>query len=451
MSDDPLGYRRILSLWLPLALSWVMMSIAGPFVSAGLARLPDPTVNLAAYGLTMSIAVLIESPVIMILSTSVALVRSRASYLLLRRFVIHLSLALTSVGLLAYFTPLYDVLFLRFMGVPPAVAQAARPALKVMLLWPMAIAWRRLFQGILIHQGRSKLVGYGTVCRLAALTVTIVAGVWIGSIPGALLGGLGLAISVIVEMLVIAWWTRPLLEKKVLPVPADPEGEQPLNYRRLLGFYWPLAGTAIMRVASRPVASAGIARVAQSTLSLAAWPVGSGLTWLLSASVMALQEVVLALIRDDDSQRRLAIFTLAAGLVFSGLLALLVFTPLVDLYFRSLLRVPPDVKSLAIPVTRILAPLPMLSAGRNLLRGLLIWRRRSGLVQLAMSANLSSLIVFLALGIYFGGLVGALLAAWATLGAQFLEVISLWWLANRLAHRETRPAVLKAARGALQE
>ena len=70
MSGERLSYRDSFFLWLPLALSWTMMSVAGPVANAGIARLPEPAVNLAAHGLTMSIAVLIESPIIMILSIS---------------------------------------------------------------------------------------------------------------------------------------------------------------------------------------------------------------------------------------------------------------------------------------------------------------------------------------------------------------------------------------------
>jgi Na+-driven multidrug efflux pump len=162
---------------------------------------------------------------------------------------------------------------------------------------------------------------------------------------------------------------------------------------------------------------------------------------------MALQEVVLALAGDEDNQQRLAFFALAAGVVFSGLLAVLAFTPLAHVYFRALLRTPTRVENLAIPVTRILAPMPLLFGGRNLLRGLLIGERRSGSVQLAMSVNLLSLIVFLALGIHFGRLAGALLAAWATLGAHLLEVVSLRWLRRRVAHSGVGPTAIKAARG----
>lgn len=423
-----LTYREIFALWLPLALSGEMMSISGPVISAAVSRLPDATLNLAAYGFLMSIAVLIESPVIMMLSASVALVRSRASYLIVRRFVIHLSIVVTSVGLLIYFTPLYDFLFLGVMGLPSEIAQTARPALQLLIFWPVSIAWRRFFQGILIWQGRSALIAYGTACRLLTMAATLVVGLIVQTIPGVLLAGLAEGLSVIVEMCIIAWWARPLIRERVLPVLNDPPGTVPLNYRRLFRFYLPLAGTDAMRVVSRPILTAGIARMPNPTLSLAAWSVAQGLSFLFASFVMAIQEVVVARAGTRENERRLAIFGAILGVVFSALSALIVVTPLAHEYFAALLSVPAPVEALAIPVALIIFTMPILFAARNVLRGVLIVRRHTDVVQMAMFANLIALIILLVIGVYWDGAAGAVIAAWAVLGAQIFEIVMLRWL-----------------------
>jgi len=433
MTSQRLRYRDILVLWLPLALSGEMISIAGPVVQAGIGRLPEPTINLAAYGFVMSIAVLVEGPVIMLITASVALVRNRESYLLLRRFLIHLSLLVTGVGFLLYFTPLYDLIFTRLMAIPPDIVRVARPALQVLLFWPLAIAVRRFFQGILIWQGKSLLVTYGTIFRLSSLVATVVIGVSVGSMSGALIGGLAMAISVTVEMVFIAWWARPTIREKVMPVRANPSDGPVMNYSGLLRFYWPLAGTDIMRIAARPLTTTSIARMPDPTLSLAAWPVANGLTQLLSSMVTSIQEVTLARIAVEGGKSRLAIFALTIGTVLSGLLVLVSFTGAASLYFETLMSVPADVQALAIPATRILALMPLLFASRNFLRGVMIWQRSTGAVQLAMFINLATMLVFLGLGVYLGGLRGVIMAAWATIGAQFLEIVSLRWLSRRLA------------------
>src|SRR5438552_14302416 len=64
--------------WWPLAASWILMGLEVPAVSAVIARLPQPTVGLAAYGgIVMPVSMFIEGPIIMLLAASTALSRDR--------------------------------------------------------------------------------------------------------------------------------------------------------------------------------------------------------------------------------------------------------------------------------------------------------------------------------------------------------------------------------------
>lgn len=67
--------KTILTFWIPLAATWLMMSLEGPYLSALIARLAEPKFNLAAYGIAFSLALIIEAPVIMMMSASTALVK----------------------------------------------------------------------------------------------------------------------------------------------------------------------------------------------------------------------------------------------------------------------------------------------------------------------------------------------------------------------------------------
>ena len=50
------------------------MGAEGPAIAAVVARLPNPRINLAAYGgIVFPLALIIESPIIMLLAASVAL------------------------------------------------------------------------------------------------------------------------------------------------------------------------------------------------------------------------------------------------------------------------------------------------------------------------------------------------------------------------------------------
>ena len=84
-----------------------MMASEGPFLAAIIARLAEPTYNLAAYGIAFAFAILIESPVIMLMSASTALVEDRTAYRKLRDFMYGLIALSTGLLLFVLFPPVY--------------------------------------------------------------------------------------------------------------------------------------------------------------------------------------------------------------------------------------------------------------------------------------------------------------------------------------------------------
>ena len=87
--------RSILLFWTPLAATWVMMASEGPFLAAIIARLPDPTFKLATHGVAFALAILIEAPVIMLMSAATSVVKDRISFIELRNFARALCLGAT--------------------------------------------------------------------------------------------------------------------------------------------------------------------------------------------------------------------------------------------------------------------------------------------------------------------------------------------------------------------
>src|SRR3972149_6480271 len=84
--QTPLPLARILRTWWPLAASWMLMGAELPALSAIVARLPDPEINLAAYGgIVFPLALIIESPIIMlVLPVAVFSMEMGASQLTMR-------------------------------------------------------------------------------------------------------------------------------------------------------------------------------------------------------------------------------------------------------------------------------------------------------------------------------------------------------------------------------
>jgi len=105
----PLTMGRLFRMWAPMGATWFMMSMEGLLVAAIVARLPEATVNLAAYGVAFAFALMLEAPIIMVLSASTALCRDHDAFLRLRRYVTGLNVLLTTLTMLWVLTPLYPV------------------------------------------------------------------------------------------------------------------------------------------------------------------------------------------------------------------------------------------------------------------------------------------------------------------------------------------------------
>ena len=322
-----LTYTTILRLFLPLSLSDVIMVLAGPILTIGLTKLAHPETSLAAYSVALNVAILLESPIIMLLHASNLLSRYRETYQPLRHFMLWANALLTVLYALLAFTPAYDVIFRTLLGQPDAIADAARPAFQALLLWPAAIGWRRFYQGILIQHKRSSVVayaGFGRIGSLAAVTALGVA----GNAHGATLAGVALVISVIVEAVAVTWLARPVLKGGVTDPNAEVPDWAPRTIAQIARWYWPLAMTQILVTVVRPLINGGIARSVNPELGLAAWPVAWSTILMVANSVRMVQQVALTLLQDRRSYLMLRRFTLTVGVAACGIMALLAVTPL---------------------------------------------------------------------------------------------------------------------------
>lgn len=422
----PLRTGTLLRLFIPLALSDMIMILSGPIIGAVLARLAEPRVHLAAYSAAMSIAILIESPIIMVLHAATAMAGNPAAYRTLHRLVWIMNAMLTAVFATMAFTPAYYWVFDTVLGMPPAVVAAARPALGAMLLWPAAIGWRRYHQGFLIHARRSSLVGWGGLTRLGALVTGVVTAAALG-LPGALCAAIGLQASVLAEGGTIHLFAAR--ERRRLaaapPEPGDDDESLPRGMAALTAWYLPLAATQVLVWLVRPATNAGIARAGLVEMSLAVWPVAWSTVGLMGNGARAVQQLAITLVRDHRSYAVMQRFVLGTGATFSALLSLIAFTPLGRLYLTGAIGLTPDLAELAMPALQVALLYPGLVALENWYQALLIRSGRTRMVNLgALVAGVATLAALFA-GALGWRLPGAPLAAAATVLGIMVELLVL--------------------------
>ena len=434
----------ILALWWPLAASSVLMSAEIPFVNSGIARTPNPELALAGFGLAISLAFIAEAPIVMLNGAAAALARDYSTYKRLERFTLGLCVFATTVHFLLTFTPLYELIVMRWMGVPAAVAAACLPALRIFIFWPAPIGWRRFHQGLLIRRRRTQFISIGTIVRLSVTVSLTLLTIFVLRLPGETAGAASVITAVIVESLLVSYWARRLMadeavERYTPGVPAKPI----LNYRQLFQFYLPLMMVSALNISAQPLLSTGLSNAAFPTESLATWPTIWGLTMLIAAFCQPIQETTIAMAEGSSSLRRVRRFALSIGLSAAALLALIALTPLADFYFGQMIGLPAALRAFANPAIRIMVAYPLLMAVEMMLRGVLITRQRTSSVRLAMAAN----ILTLCAAIFAGGALhwgtGVVVAALAVNLAIVCEIAVLAWQAVPVLHemRQTMPQV----------
>lgn len=356
---EPLRPASIILFWLPLAATWFMMAVEGPYIAAIVARMPAAAHSLAAYGVATSLAWLIESPIMMLLSAATALVRNRASYLALRKFA-HVLNGLVTLGMVVLaLPPVFRFVGERLIGLPRDISELAHAATTIMILWPAAIGYRRFYQGILVRHHLTRRVAYGTVVRLGSMSLT--AGVLAKTvdIPGAMIGAIALLTGVVLEAAASRWMARHVV--RALKADDSTLAGSLLTFSQLSRFYYPLALTSVMSMALGPIFTFGLGRGLAPIESLAVWPVVISLIFMFRSGGVAFQEVAIALTGSAGEHEALVRRTaLWLGVAASMTLALVAFTPLETVWLQSVSGLTPRLASFAIWPVRIAFLLPLL-------------------------------------------------------------------------------------------
>lgn len=356
---DPLRPASIILFWLPLAATWFMMAVEGPYIAAIVARMPAAAHSLAAYGVATALAWLIESPIMMLLSAATALVRNRASYLALRRFA-HILNGLVTLGMIVLaIPPVFRFVGETLIGLPRDISELAHAATTIMIPWPAAIGYRRFYQGILVRHHLTRRVAYGTIVRLTSMSIT--AGVLAKSVvmPGAMIGAIALLTGVVLEAAASRWMARHVV--RALKADDSTLAGSLLTFSQLSRFYYPLALTSVMSMALGPIFTFGLGRGEAPIESLAVWPVVISLVFMFRSGGVAFQEVSIALTGSRGEHEGIVRRTaLALGALSSFALALVAFTPLETIWLERISGLTPHLASFAIWPVRIAFLLPAL-------------------------------------------------------------------------------------------
>ena len=421
---EALTTKRIIHMWMPLAMSWALMAAEGPLVSAAMARLADPEINLAAYGgIVWPLALIIEAPIIMLLAASTALSTDWEAYRNLRKFMTVSSAILTGFHVVVTFTPLYYFITARIMGAPAEIIEPARWGLMAMVPWTWAIAYRRFQQGAMIRFGHSNAIVTGTGIRLATDMIVILIGLRIGILPGVVVGAGAQAIGVTAEAVYSGIRVRQTVQDKLKRA----EVVSKWHWGEFAKFYIPLSLTSLLNLIWQPIGSAALSRMPLAIESLAVWPVLTGLIFIIRSPAMAFNEVVVALLGERNAVRKLRRVAFGIGSTTTLLHLLFTATPLAMLWFEVVTGLNLELAVIGRIGLWIGLPLSGLNMILSWFQGALVHDKKTRGIPEAVSIYLITVSLLLFGGVIWGEVIGVYIGM-ASLGlAQFAQALWLWY------------------------
>jgi len=438
----PLSVGATLRQWWPLAGGWVLMTAELSVFSAIVARMPDPTVQLAAWGVAFAVSTLVQAPSTSLLPAATALARDRASFAALARYGAGILAVLLALHALVALTPLYDVLVRGVMGVPEQVASAARVALAMMLPWSVGTGARRFLQGAMIRLGNPRVVMTGATLRLGLGAAIMLAGAAGGWLPGSQLAAVAIIAAVVAE-LAYNLLSFLLVSRRRLPG-SDPMAEA-LTFARFFGFYAPLVLMTVLTMVVQTLVTVVLGRMPRPLESLAVWPVLFSLLVILQGPALAFTEVVISLLDRPGAARLLGRVAMASSAALTLLLVVVAATPLSRAWFGGVAGLAGPLVDLAVAGLWLGVLVPGLRLLTSWYQGVIIHAQRTRAVLESVLVFLGAGAAVLGAGVAWGAVTGLYVGVVGLTVAMLAQAAWLGYRAGGLLRRRAVPAAVGGA------
>ena len=186
-----------------------------------------------------------------------------------------------------------------------------------------------------------------------------------------------------------------------------------VSYAQLIGFFLPLALSAMLMMSSHSIISSAMARTAQAEIALAAFAVASSISMMFESPCYNIRRMATALFDDQTSLK--SIFIVGTGVIATSisLMSLIAFTGLGKIVFINMVGINPDLFPEVIKAFKLFMLLPLISGIRGYFQGMLIVRKKTFWLTINVSIRLVVMLlltnVLLNIQSLSGGMVGSIL------------------------------------------
>lgn len=401
---------RVTRFYVPLLLQGFSQSLTYPLVAGIVTHGAFGVNGLTAFSQGLMIMFMIGAIGGGLVTTGLVFAKTWFGYVSFRRLNGLMALVLLSVQAIVALPPFDGWIFEGFFGLPPELAAVSRRILLGGLVMNFGFFLRNVPVVVLFNRFESGKANNATLARIA-LTVALTAVLPRLGCVGPEWGLAALTLGVWLETLITWLYARPYVAE--LPGRSARGGERTLDAglrtagdgRRTVDlpysvsellleqfrFTLPLALGGFLLACSPLVIAAFVARSANPTDMLAIHYVTIGVANPVSFAALRLQTVAVKFVPEYPGDRRLLVYSVAAGLIL-GLGPLLFATPWVgDWYFGVFQNVPANILPTARLAVGLYALICVLHAVRARIEGIAAARKRSDAVMVGQIAYTLSL------------------------------------------------------------
>lgn len=203
--DTALTVRELWRFYRPLLATSILRQASQPLLNAGIAAAAIARASLAAWPVGWGFVTLIAGPAWSLQQLTTALATDQAAYRRLERFALALSSLFALVLCLAAFTPLYDLVLGGVYNLSPDLRELARPAMQLLVVYPLFLGAQSLLRGVLIRRGCTRSVRSAMMVNVFTLALTLLAGVTLFAPTGMTLAALATLTGAAAELAWLRW------------------------------------------------------------------------------------------------------------------------------------------------------------------------------------------------------------------------------------------------------
>ncbi len=423
-----MSYWRLVRYLLPLAITSIVVELGSQVLNGGMARVPQATQTLAAYGLAWGLVLFLSSPLGQGKELGLVLVVDHRSLVTVRWFVMAAGLALMAGLASLTLTPLGDVVIEGLHGIDRELGAVVRTALLWLVPYPLIKGMALFHAGLLLRVRHTEVVSYATLTNLAAsilAVLVLVAMPWVQAQP-IRLPLVATYVGILLEFSILVGGVLryvPLMRQQESAADA---GAPRLTWGAILRFFWPLALIMLTQEMSRPLINLFVARGPDATAALAILAVLYTLGRIPYGWLNDLRSLASAFGDEPGSRQRIRRFVLACGALSLAMMVLLFWTPLRDLILEVWIGVPHDLAARARVPLYLFTFFSFSVTARAYYHGIGLAERRTRAFAPSAPARLAAILTTLVV-LPWLGITGATQGVAALLSGFSGEALVVWW------------------------